>query len=75
MYFSNNRSTMQYRMSIKNNEEQVKIVGGGYPETVIHKGSMKEFSRSTGIVVFDKRGKMKLSERQVRLLNNFLNNQ
>lgn len=75
MYFSNNRSTMQYRMSIKNNEEQVKIVGGGYPETVIHKGSMKEFSRSTGIVMFDKRGKMRLTERQVRLLNNFLNNQ
>tara|TARA_R110001632_G_scaffold215185_1_gene342229 strand:+ start:152 stop:379 length:228 start_codon:yes stop_codon:yes gene_type:complete len=75
MYFTNNRTTMNYRTSVKDNEEQVKIVGGGYPETVIHKGSMKDFSRSTGIVMFDKRGKLRLTERQVRLLNQFLNNQ
>jgi len=75
MYFTNNRTTMNYRTSTKDNEEQVKIVGGGYPETVIYKGSMKEFNRSTGIAIFDRRGKMRLTERQVKLLNQFLNNQ
>lgn len=75
MYFTNNRTTMNYRTSTKDNEEQVKIVGGGYPETVIHKGSMKDFNRSTGIAIFDRRGKMVLTERQVKLLNQFLNNQ
>ena len=74
MYFSNNRSTMQYRTSTKDNKEQVKIVTGGYPETTLHKGSMDEFSKATGIVLFGKGGRTKLSERQIRRINIFLNN-
>lgn len=73
MNFSNNNSTMLFRTGTQKGEEYIKLHTGGYPETTIHKGCRETFRKETGIVVFDKRGRVRLSERQMKRLNDFLN--
>ena len=73
MRFSNNNSTMLFRTGNNKGKEYIKLHTGGYPESTIHKGCRDTFRKETGIVVFDKRGKVRLSERQIKRLNDFLN--
>ena len=75
MNFSNNNSTMLFRTGTTKGEEYIKLHTGGYPETTIHKGCRETFRKETGIITFDKRGKVRLSEQQIKKLNNFLNKQ
>tara|TARA_R110001632_G_scaffold11798_1_gene41844 strand:+ start:297 stop:554 length:258 start_codon:yes stop_codon:yes gene_type:complete len=72
-FFSNNNTTMRYKSGYKNEEEYIKIHTGGHPETTIFKGNRRDFERSTGIIVFDKRGITRLSVRQMKKLNALLN--
>lgn len=75
MRFSNNNPTMLFRTGTQKGEDYIKLHTGGYPESTIHKGCRETFRKETGIVVFDKRGRVRLSERQQKLLNDFLNKQ
>lgn len=73
MRFSNNNSTMLFKTGNNKGEDYIKLHTGGYPESTYHKGCIETFRKETGIVVFDKRGKVRLSEQQIKRLNNFLN--
>ena len=73
MRFSNNNSTMLLKTGNNKGEDNIKLHTGGYPESTYHKGCIETFRKATGIVVFDKRGKVRLSEQQIKRLNNFLN--
>ena len=75
MRFSNNNPTMLFRTGTQKGEDYIKLHTGGYPESTIHKGCIETFRKETGIVVFDKRGRVRLSERQQKLLNDLLNKQ
>ena len=75
MRFSNNNSTMLFKTGNNKGEDYIKLHTGGYPESTYHKGCIDTFRKATGIVVFDKRGKVRLSEQQIKRLNNFLNKQ
>jgi len=75
MRFSNNNTTMLFRTGTQKGEEYIKLHTGGYPESTIHKGCKETFRKETGIITFEKRGKVRLSERQIKLLNDFLNKQ
>ena len=75
MRFSNNNSTMLFRTGKQQGKEYIKIHTGGYPETTIFKGNKQEFEKATGIFVFDKRGRTRLSEDCIKKLNTFLNKQ
>ena len=75
MRFSNNNSTMLFKTGNNKGEDYIKLHTGGYPESTYHKGCIDTFRKETGIVVFDKRGKVRLSEQQIKRLNNFLNKQ
>ena len=70
--YSMHNPTMIFRTSVKDNEEQVKIVTGGYPESTVFKGSMDTFREQTGVIIFDKRGKVRLNEREQKRVNLFL---
>ncbi len=75
MRFSNNNSTMLFKTGNNKGEDYIKLHTGGYPESTYHKGCIDTFRKETGIVVFDKRGKVRLSEQQIKRLNDFLNKQ
>ena len=74
-YFSNNFPTMHYRTGTQQGEEYIKVHTNGYPEATIFKGNKEQFERATGIVVFDKRGKQRLTEQAIKKLNLLLNKQ
>lgn len=76
MTFGNNNSTIRYRQSTKKGEQQIKLVSGGYPEKTLHSGSLTDFERSVGVRFYsdDRRGVMRLTERQAQRLNTFLKN-
>ena len=75
MRFSNNNSTMLFKTGNNKGEDYIKLHTGGYPESTYHKGCIETFRKETGIVVFDKRGRVRLSESQIKRLNDFLNKQ
>ena len=75
MRFSNNNSTMLFKTGNNKGEDYIKLHTGGYPESTYHKGCIETFRKETGIVVFDKRGRVRLSEQQIKRLNDFLNKQ
>ena len=64
---------MLFKTGNNKGEDYIKLHTGGYPESTYHKGCIETFRKATGIVVFDKRGKVRLSEQQIKRLNNFLN--
>ena len=64
---------MLFKTGNNKGEDYIKLHTGGYPESTYHKGCIETFRKETGIVVFDKRGKVRLSEQQIKRLNNFLN--
>lgn len=73
--FTNNRSKMHFKTGTKQGEEYVKLHTNGHPEMTLYQGSRATFRQQTGIVLHDKRGTMRLSESQMKKLNDFLNKQ